>query len=55
MLQHRFDSGDLDLSEMLDEVSGLYKSEPYSNANMWPVTRDWLKQHVTDPSIIIPD
>lgn len=37
---------------MLQEVKTLYESPPYDTMNMWKVTRDWLKQHVSDPSIV---
>ncbi len=56
-IRSKLDNGTIGVGEMLIMVKELYESAPYRNTNMWPVTRDWLRQHATDPSIIsiIPD
>lgn len=52
-IKARFDSGEIpDEAGLLQEVKSLYNSPPYDTANMWSVTRDWLKQHISDPTIV---
>ena len=38
--------------EMIREVKELYTSEPYVHANMWEATRDFLRAHSPDASVI---
>ena len=54
-IRRRFASGEIDGERnLMLEVKALYESAPYDQAKMWPVTRDWLRQHAADPSVI-PD
>jgi hypothetical protein len=55
-IRRRFDDGLIEGQGrgLLNEVKALYESPPYDQAKMWPVTRDWLKSKVADPSVV-PD
>ena len=54
-IRRRFANGELTPETILGEVKSLYLTPPYSNAQMWPVARDWLRANATRPDLIIPD
>ena len=53
-IRSQLQNGTISVEQMLIRVKQLYQSLPYRETNMWPVTRDWLRLHAVDPSII-PD
>lgn len=54
-IERNLRSGQITTQQMGNQVNDLYTTPPCSDLNLWPVTRDWLRQNGTRSDIIIPD
>jgi hypothetical protein len=55
VIERNLRSGQITTQQMVNQVNDLYTTPPFSDLNLWPVTRDWLRQSGTRSDIIIPD
>ncbi len=54
-IRRRLDRGEISTQQMVNQVNDLYTNPPFADLNLWPITRDWLRQHGTASDVIIPD